>query len=98
MIFGENKQRLAQWKLKSDWAKGFFEQNPIGRVISSLARSRLPWFLRETAREAGLMKGNENTLKPVHHKLHCEGANIIADILLNRHTVSKRDCRICGHL
>ena len=30
-MFGENKQRLAQWKLKSDWAKGFYGQNPIGR-------------------------------------------------------------------
>ena len=32
-MFGENKQSLAQWKLKSDWAKGFFEQNPIGQGI-----------------------------------------------------------------
>ena len=68
-MFGENKQRLAQWKLKSDWAKGFYGQNPIGR---GTLRSRGPAFLGffvKPEREAGLMKGNANTLKPVHHKL-----------------------------
>ena len=56
----ETEIRLGEGILrtKSDWARD-----------SSLARSRLPWFLGETAREAGLMKGNGNTLKPGQHKL-----------------------------
>ena len=70
-MFGENKQSLAQWKLKSDWARGdaLVGQNPIGRGGCALRGRATPCFLRETAREAGLMKGNENTLNPVHHKL-----------------------------
>ena len=49
-LFGENKQSLAQWKLKSDWAKGFFEQNPIGREI---LRSRGPASLGFLVKQQG---------------------------------------------
>ena len=70
-MFGENKQRLAQWKLKSDWARdsSLVGQNPIGRGILRSRGRATPCFLRETAREAGLTKGNRNTLKPRQYKL-----------------------------
>ena len=52
-MFGENKQRLAQWKLKSDWARdsSLVGQNPIGRgILRSRGPASLGFFVKQQGR------------------------------------------------